>query len=64
MMACHGVVQRLLFESLGLVEPLPGSAVSVPVLAPPARLDMAPFFADDGLLAGPSAEVLRSLYTT
>ena len=59
MMACHAVVQRLLLESLGVVPPLPGSSVQVPVLSPPAQLDMAPCFADDGLLARPSAEVLR-----
>ena len=61
MMACHAVVQRLLLESLGVVPPLEGSGVHMPVLSPPARLDIAPCFADDGLLAGPSAEVLRCL---
>ena len=61
MMACHAVVQRLLLESLGLVPPPLGSSIQVPVLTPPARLDMAPCFADDGLLCGPSAEVLRGL---
>jgi hypothetical protein len=61
MMACHAVVQRLLLESLGLVPPLEGSSIQLPVLSPPARLDIAPCFADDGLLAGPSAEVLRCL---
>eukprot|EP00435_Cladocopium_sp_Y103_P011842 s3316_g3.t1 len=61
MMACHAVVQRLLLESLGVVPPLEGSGVQMPVLSPPARLDIAPCFADDGLLAGPSGEVLRCL---
>ena len=61
MMACHAVVQHLLLESLGLVEPPLGSSIQVPILTPPARLDMAPCFADDGLLCGPSAEVLRCL---
>ena len=32
--------------------PLVGSSVSVPVLHPPVQLDIAPCFADDGLLAG------------
>ena len=61
MMACHAVVQRMLLESLGLVPPLVGSSVSAPVLHPPVQLDIAPCFADDGLLAGPSGEVLRAL---
>ena len=61
MMACHGVVQRLLLESIGVLPVLPGSAVSVPLLDPPARLDMAPCYADDGILAGPAGEVLRAL---
>eukprot|EP00438_Fugacium_kawagutii_P010523 Skav214520 [mRNA] locus=scaffold410:228880:231177:- [translate_table: standard] len=61
MTACHAVVQRLLLESLGLVPPPAGTAVALPTLQPPAHLDMAPCFADDGLLAGPSAEVLRAL---
>ena len=60
-MACHAVVQRMLLESLGLVPPLVGSSVSVPVLRTPVQLDIAPCFADDGLLAGPSGEVLRAL---
>ena len=33
----------------------------MPVLSALARLDIAPCFADDGLLAGPSGKVLRSL---
>ena len=61
MMACHAVVQRLLLESLGVVLPLEGSGVHMPVLSPLARLGIAPCFADHGLLAGPSAEVLRCL---
>ncbi|CAK9062512.1 unnamed protein product [Durusdinium trenchii] len=61
MTACHAVVQRLLLESLGLVDPPAGTAVALPTLQPPAQLDMAPCFADDGLLAGPSGEVLRAL---
>ena len=61
MAACHAVVQRMLHESLGLVAPPGGSAVHVPLLQPPAALDMAPNFADDGILAGPSREVLRAL---
>ena len=59
--ACHAVVQRILNESLGLVPVPEGTAVRPPVLSPPVSLDMAPGFADDALLAGPSAEVLRAL---
>ena len=55
--ACHAVTKRLLYEALGLVPPLPGSAIRLPTLEPPAVLDMAPSFADDGLLAGAAAEV-------
>ena len=61
MPACHAVVQRLLHEALGLAEPMPGSAVTVPALQPAAQLDLAPDFADDGFLAGSAPEVLRSL---
>ena len=61
MTACHAVVQRFLLESLGLAIPPAGTAVALPTLQPPAQLDMAPCYADDGLLAGPSAEVLRAL---
>ena len=61
MAACHAVAHRLLLESLGLVRPPTATAVTLPCLSPPAQLDMAPCFADDGLLAGPSAEVLRAL---
>ena len=59
--ACHAVTNRLLHEALGLVEPLQGSAVQLPVLVPPAQVDMSPSFADDGLTAGKSSEVLRAL---
>ena len=53
MMACHAVVQRMLLE-LGAVSPCR-------YIAPPVQLDIAPCFADDGLLAGPSGEVLQAL---
>ncbi len=59
--ACHALVQRLLHESLGLVPPLQGSAVHLLQIEPPVELDIAPAFADDGVLAGDSAEVLRAL---
>ena len=61
MTACHAVVQRMLLESLGLVEPPAGTAVTLPRLQPPVALDLAPCFADDGVLAGNSAQVLRAL---
>ena len=44
--ACHAVVQRLLLESLGLIDPPAGSGVVLPVVQPRAQLDMAPCFAD------------------
>jgi hypothetical protein len=59
--ACHAVAKRLQHEALGLIPAPAGSAVQLPPLAPPAVLDMAPNFADDGLLAGRSDEVLRAL---
>eukprot|EP00973_Karenia_brevis_P017822 2448930-Karenia_brevis.AAC.1 len=52
MMACHALVQRILLESIGVVEPLAGSEIQVPVMSPPAQLDATPGFADDGFLAG------------
>ena len=61
MMACHCVVQRLMFESLGVVAPLAGSSINMPILSPPADLDLCSGFADDGFLAGRSAEFLRAL---
>ena len=61
MTACHAVVQRMLLESLGLVAPTAGTALTLPRLEPPAQLDMALCFADDGFLAGASGEVLRAL---
>ena len=61
MTACHAVVQHMLLESLGLVAPPAGTALTLPRLEPPAQLDMAPCFADDGFLAGASGEVLRAL---
>ena len=61
MMACHAMVQRMLWEGLGLVAIPEGTVVQLPVLSPPAQLDFAASFADDGVLAGSSQEILRSL---
>jgi hypothetical protein len=61
MMACHAVVQRILLESLGVVPVDPRTTQVAPTLQPAAELDMTPMFADDGLLAGKAAEVLRAL---
>ena len=52
MMACHAMVQRMLWESIGLVAIPEGTAVRLPVMSPPAQLDFAATFADDGALAG------------
>ena len=61
MMACHAVVQRMLWEGLGLLPSPAGAQIQPPVMQPAAKLDLAVAFADDGVLAGPSGEVLRSL---
>ena len=57
----HALVQRIALESLGVVEVDVKTQVVAPVLDPKPTLDMAPGFADDGCLAGPSQEVLRSV---
>ena len=59
--ACHAVTKKMLHGALGLIPPSEGSSIQLPVLDPPAVLDMAPNFADDGLLARKSGEVLRAL---
>ena len=59
--ACHAVVQRILLEGIGVLPVAVGTTPVVPVLDPPACLDMTPGFADDGHLAGPAVEVLRAI---
>ena len=59
---CHALVQRILLESLGAVPVDQATTQLAPILDPPAQLDMTPLFADDGALAGPSQEVLRSIH--
>ena len=59
--ACHAVVQRSLLEALGVVPVAPQTAALLPVLSPPADLDMTPMFADDGFFAGRAEEVKRAL---
>lgn len=59
--ACHAMVQRSLPESLGLVAVAQGTSPLIPALEPPAELDAAALFADDGIIAGKQAEVHRSL---
>jgi hypothetical protein len=58
---CHALVQRAAMESLGLVPTEIGTTELLPVMEPPASLDVAALFADDGILAGPQLEVLRSV---
>ena len=58
---CHAVVKRMIHESLGLAPPLAASSVHLPRIDTPVELDIAPLFADDGVIAGKSAEVLRAL---
>ena len=57
----HALVQRVLLESLGVMPLDPRAPARAPILSPPAKLDMTPGFADDGLIAGSSTEVLRAL---
>ena len=59
--ACHALVKRMVHESLGIVPALPGSALHLPRIDHPVDLDIAPLFADDGVFAGRSGEVLRAL---
>ena len=48
-------------ESLGVAAVDPQTTPVATVLDPPVSLDMAPMFADDGIIAGPSEEVRRAL---
>ena len=59
--ACHALVKRMVHESLGLVAPLAGSQIQLPPIDPPINLDIAPTFADDGVIAGDESEVLRAI---
>ena len=59
--ACHALVKRMVDESLGLVAPLAGSQIQLPPIDPPINLDIAPTFADDGVIAGDESEVLRAI---
>ena len=59
MMMAHALVQRIVLESLSVVEVDPRTVELAPVLDPKPVLDLAPGFADDGFFAGPSAEVQR-----
>ena len=59
--ACHALVKRMVHESLGLVAPLAGSQFQLPPIDPPINLDVAPTFADDGVIAGDESEVLRAI---
>ena len=51
----------MVHESLGLVTPLAGSQIQLPPIDPPINLDIAPTFADDGVIAGDESEVLRAI---
>ena len=61
MAVCHAMVQRILLEAAGIVPLDSGTQLVTPVMDPPARLDICPMFADDGIIAGESSEVLRTL---
>ena len=59
--ACHAMVERMVHESLGLMEPVASSRIQLPAIDEPVRLDIAPLFADDGIIEGKQDEVLRAL---
>ena len=54
--AGHGLVQRALPESLGLVDVDPRTTQIAPIISPKPNLDMAPGFADDGFGRGASID--------
>ena len=58
---CHALVQRILLEAGGIVPVDPATTPVATPLDPPAKMDLAPMFADDGCWGGSSAEVLRFL---
>jgi len=58
---CHAVVKRMVHESLGLVPPLAASSVHLPRIDALVQLDIALLFADDGVIAGASGELLRAV---
>ena len=59
--ACHAAVKRMVHESLGIIPPLEGSAIHLPHIDRAVELDIAPLFADDGVVAGNADEVLRAI---
>ena len=59
--ACHALVQRALPEALGLCPVAEVTTPLLPTLDPPAELDTAALFADDGLIAGRQSEVARAI---
>ena len=61
MAAAHALVQRILLESLGVVDLDERTTQIAPVLEPKPALDMAPGFADDGFFAGPAQDVLAAV---
>ena len=52
--AFHALVKQMVHESLGIVPALPGSALHLPQIDRPVDLDIAPAFADNGVIAGRS----------
>ena len=61
MSACHAMVQRILLEAAGIISVDPDTTPVATLMVPPARLDMIPMFADDGVIADEAPEVLRTL---
>ena len=60
-MMAHALVQRVVLESLSIVETDLRTEALAPVLEPRPVLDFAPGFADDGFFAASAAGVLRCI---
>ena len=52
MAACHGVVQKVLMEAIGITSCGWRTTPVAPALDPPAQLELSPGFADDGYVGG------------
>ena len=50
-----------MLEAAGIISVDPDTTPVATVMKPPARLDLIPMFADDGVIAGEAPEVLRTL---
>ena len=57
-------MKRTVRERLGLVDPLAGSQILLPRTDLPNILNIAPTFADDGIIPGDEREVQRAIQHT